>query len=154
MFLHSVVKLADAPLNAAFHLPQITVPPTPSHVNPSHVPPHANTESGYTPPVVDATNPLQTLEQTHPDTFDDSGIDQPIFDPPPPEIELGDGFPVDRLSKLDEQLSRPKWVVPVRPGDDLEMLLRYSIKLCREGECVGGAQGGGASGRGACEARR
>ena len=43
-------------------------------------------------------------------------------------------FPLDHLSRLDDQLGRPKWVVPVRPDDDLERLLRASIKLCREGE--------------------
>ncbi len=49
--------------------------------------------------------------------------------------ELGEEFPVDRLAKLDEQLNRPKWVVPVRPRDDLEMLIRYAIKFCKESEC-------------------
>lgn len=44
-------------------------------------------------------------------------------------------FPLDHLAKLDDQLNRPKWVVPVRPDDDLERLLRAAIKLCREGEC-------------------
>ena len=42
-------------------------------------------------------------------------------------------FPLDHLARLDEQLGRPKWVVPVRRDDDLERLLRASIKLCREG---------------------
>ena len=46
-------------------------------------------------------------------------------------------FPLDRLTRLDEQLGRPKWVVPVRQDDDLELLLRASIRLCKEGECVG-----------------
>ena len=41
-------------------------------------------------------------------------------------------FPQDHLARLDEQLSRPKWVVPVRHDDDLERLLRASIRLCRE----------------------
>ena len=49
-------------------------------------------------------------------------------------VDVGSDFPLDRLNKLDEQLSRPKWVVPVRPGDDLEILLRSSIKLCVESE--------------------
>ena len=51
---------------------------------------------------------------------------------PPPAVE---DFPVSNLTRLDEQLGRPKWVVPVRPDDDLERLLLASIKLCREGEC-------------------
>ena len=37
------------------------------------------------------------------------------------------------LASLDEQLNRPKWVVPVRPGDELEKLLRMSIVMCKEG---------------------
>lgn len=98
--------------------------------------PNASTEDSHTPPVVSATNPLQSLEQTNSQAFDETAIDQPILGQPPPEIELGAEFPLDRLSKLDEQLNRPKWVVPVRPGDDLEMLLRHSIKLCKEGKWV------------------
>ena len=43
-------------------------------------------------------------------------------------------FPLDHLARLDEQLGRPKWVVPVRRDDDLERLLRASIRLCNEGE--------------------
>lgn len=61
---------------------------------------------------------------------------QPQCDPPsevdPPESD----FPLDHLTKLDDQLNRPKWVVPVRADDDLERLLKASIKLCREGAFV------------------
>ena len=42
-------------------------------------------------------------------------------------------FPLDHLARLDEQLGRPKWVVPVRHDDDLERLLRASIRLCKQG---------------------
>ncbi len=45
----------------------------------------------------------------------------------------GEDFPLENLQRLDEQLNRPKWVVPVRPDDDLEKLLKASIRLCREG---------------------
>ena len=55
-------------------------------------------------------------------------------DQPCGQVEVGSEFPVDRLAKLDEQLSRPKWVVPVRPGDDLEILLKSAVKLCKEGK--------------------
>ena len=48
----------------------------------------------------------------------------------PEEIEVE--FCISRLKSLDEQLGRPKWVVPVRPKDDLEMLLRGAIKLAKE----------------------
>lgn len=42
-------------------------------------------------------------------------------------------FPVDVLTSLDEQLNRPRWVVPVLPKSDLEQLLEASIKLARAG---------------------
>jgi ubiquitin carboxyl-terminal hydrolase 9/24 len=42
-------------------------------------------------------------------------------------------FPLDILASLDEQLNRPRWVVPVLPKSDLETLLEVSIKLAREG---------------------
>lgn len=42
-------------------------------------------------------------------------------------------FPTDELNKLDEMISRPKWVVPVLPKCELEVLLKASIKLCRAG---------------------
>jgi len=65
-------------------------------------------------------------------------------EPPPLEDSTNDTvtvsgeveFPVDHLTHLDEQLGRPKWVVPVRPDDDLERLLRASIKLCKQGVCI------------------
>ena len=43
-------------------------------------------------------------------------------------------FPLDILASLDEQLNRPRWVVPVLPKSDLETLLEVSIKLAREGK--------------------
>ena len=48
-----------------------------------------------------------------------------------PEVEK---FPLHYLEKLEEQLGRAKWVVPVRQGDDLEILLKAAIKLCKEGK--------------------
>jgi len=56
---------------------------------------------------------------------------------PPPIVEedySGKEFPIKVLGTLDEQLNRPKWVVPVRPGDELEKLLKFSIVMCREGK--------------------
>ena len=92
-------------------------------------------EDTPTPPVVNTTT--DPLPQTQSQAFEEPAPDQPVLDhPPPAEIVLEGEFPVDRLTKLDEQLSRPKWVVPVRPRDDLEMLLRHAIKLCKEGMCM------------------
>lgn len=42
-------------------------------------------------------------------------------------------FPLSELSKLDEMINRPRWVVPVLPKGELEVLLEASIKLCRAG---------------------
>lgn len=44
-------------------------------------------------------------------------------------------FPIEELSRLDEMIGRQKWVVPVLPKCELEILLRTSIKLCRAGIC-------------------
>lgn len=43
-------------------------------------------------------------------------------------------FPIQELARLDEMINRPRWVVPVLPGGELELLLNASIKLCREGK--------------------
>ena len=74
----------------------------------------------------------------------------PAPEPPSEENYSGQEFPVKVLTSLDEQLNRPKWVVPVRPGDELEKLLKFSIVMCREGVlislCVPG-EGRGGEGR-------
>lgn len=41
-------------------------------------------------------------------------------------------FPLKQLTSLDEQLGRPKWVVPVRANDELETLIRSAIKLAKQ----------------------
>ena len=43
-------------------------------------------------------------------------------------------FSIAKLKSLDEQLGRPKWVVPVRSKDELEMLIRGAIALARESQ--------------------
>lgn len=55
-------------------------------------------------------------------------VEKPADQQPPEE-----DFPLTLLARLDEQLGRPKWVVPVRPKDELEMLIRAAIKLSNEG---------------------
>lgn len=42
-------------------------------------------------------------------------------------------FPLAELAKLDEMINRPRWVVPVLPKGELEVLMEASIKLCRAG---------------------
>lgn len=102
--------------------------------------------------------PLETSSGKITDNDKDNGqsLDDESDEPPPLEElsgdsvtagqsqpdQSGDGsqqdaeFPLDHLAKLDDQLNRPKWVVPVRPDDDLERLLRAAVKLCREGRDV------------------
>ncbi|OWF40886.1 probable ubiquitin carboxyl-terminal hydrolase FAF-X isoform X2 [Mizuhopecten yessoensis] len=41
-------------------------------------------------------------------------------------------FPLQELSRLDEMINRPRWVVPVLPKGELEVLLDAAIKLCKE----------------------
>ncbi len=40
-------------------------------------------------------------------------------------------FPINDLQRLDEMLNRTRWVVPVLPKNELELLLDASILLCR-----------------------
>ena len=42
-------------------------------------------------------------------------------------------FPVKVLQKLDDSLNRTKWIVPVTPRGDLEVLLPAAIRLCKRG---------------------
>ncbi|KAJ9591429.1 hypothetical protein L9F63_002035 [Diploptera punctata] len=42
-------------------------------------------------------------------------------------------FPHTKLALLDDKISSPRWVVPVLPEQELEVLLQASIDLCRKG---------------------
>ncbi|KAH9509417.1 putative ubiquitin carboxyl-terminal hydrolase FAF-X [Bulinus truncatus] len=42
-------------------------------------------------------------------------------------------FPIMELNRLDEMINRPRWVVPVLPKGELEVLLDAAIKLSKEG---------------------
>ena len=44
-------------------------------------------------------------------------------------------FPILELGRLDEMINRPRWVVPVLPKGELEVLLDASIRLSKEGNC-------------------
>jgi hypothetical protein len=43
-------------------------------------------------------------------------------------------FPHAKLAMLEDKISSPRWVVPVLPEQELEVLLQASIDLCRKGE--------------------
>lgn len=45
-------------------------------------------------------------------------------------------FAVAELARLDEMINRPRWVVPVLPKGELEVLLDAAIKLSKEGMYV------------------
>jgi len=53
------------------------------------------------------------------------------------ESEVGDvgepDFPVSALARLDEMIHRQRWVVPVLPKCELEMLLQAAIHLSTTG---------------------
>jgi len=46
---------------------------------------------------------------------------------------LLESFPVGDMIRLEEMISNPRWVVPVLPGGQLEILLDASIQLCKRG---------------------
>lgn len=43
-------------------------------------------------------------------------------------------FPHSKLAMLDEKISSPRWVVPVLPQQELEVLMNAAIQLCRTGK--------------------
>jgi hypothetical protein len=42
-------------------------------------------------------------------------------------------FPIHELNKLDDMINKPRWVIPVLPKGELEILLEATIKLCKQG---------------------
>ena len=71
------------------------------------------------------TSPSQQLDESggqgdgKPDSSNDDGDDMV--------------FPASELGVLDEMISRPRWVVPVLPKGELEILLKAAIELCKKG---------------------
>ncbi|XP_027020658.1 probable ubiquitin carboxyl-terminal hydrolase FAF-X isoform X6 [Tachysurus fulvidraco] len=49
------------------------------------------------------------------------------------EEEEEPAFPHADLAKLDDMINRPRWVVPVLPKGELEVLLEAAIDLCKKG---------------------
>ena len=43
-------------------------------------------------------------------------------------------FPHDLLAKLDEMVNKPKWIIPVLPKAELELLMDATIRLAKKGE--------------------
>lgn len=61
-------------------------------------------------------------------TFDETLVTNEDYD------ENGDPiFPHDLLAKLDEMVNKPKWIIPVLPKAELELLMDATIKLAKKG---------------------
>lgn len=67
-------------------------------------------------------NEEQSQQQSPPET--DETIDL---------VELVEKFPEDKLRSLIAKISSPRWVVPVLPEQELEILLNYSVELAKAG---------------------
>ena len=102
------------------------------------------------PPV---TNPQQQQQQTPQQQSPQEEKSEPSENQPVQHDEGGSGgnpaatgamevpedyepdFPQAELTKLDEMINRPRWVVPVLPKGELEVLLEAAIELCKKGRC-------------------
>lgn len=42
-------------------------------------------------------------------------------------------FPHNQLASLEDKINHPRWVIPVLPEQELEILLDAAIELCRTG---------------------
>nr|XP_033805269.1 probable ubiquitin carboxyl-terminal hydrolase FAF-X isoform X2 [Geotrypetes seraphini] len=82
--------------------------------------------------------PLQQNQTSSPDS---SNENSPVSPPDeqgqgdaPPQLEDEEPtFPHTDLAKLDDMINRPRWVVPVLPKGELEVLLEAAIDLSKKG---------------------
>lgn len=89
----------------------------------------ANPASAPAAPVT-APQPVPPTQQQGPaQQAEENGQGDVSMEPEDGEPE----FPIQELARLDEMINRPRWVVPVLPNGELEILLNASIKLCKEG---------------------
>ena len=86
---------------------------------------------------IDTTESLGEVEQLIGDLKinkyreDETNVTEDDFD------ENGDPvFPHDLLGKLDEMVNKAKWIIPVLPKAELEVLMDASIKLAKKGICI------------------
>ncbi|KAK3094503.1 hypothetical protein FSP39_002606 [Pinctada imbricata] len=96
-----------------------------------------NPAGGDTPQDQHGTQPLPPQQQSSAPKSSESGTVTGEVTESDISIEMTEEpepvFPVAELAHLDEMINRPRWVVPVLPKGELEVLLDTSIKLCREG---------------------
>lgn len=94
-----------------------------------------NSSSTHLSPSFSSTFPVlhHHRPSPSPDARDESSVseDDPHQSQVPTETELT--FPVDKLAHLDDMINRPRWVIPVLPKGELEVLLEASIALAKKG---------------------
>ena len=84
----------------------------------------AVTEAGETPTAAEVKAATETSEASNEIVVEGS---EPI---PDPEALIA-AFPLAKLTKLEELIHNPRWVIPVLPKGELEVLLETSITLAR-----------------------
>ncbi|XP_068125954.1 ubiquitin carboxyl-terminal hydrolase 9X isoform X1 [Hyperolius riggenbachi] len=82
--------------------------------------------------------PLQQNQTSSPDSSNENSPvsppdEQGQGDAPPPLEDEEPAFPHSDLAKLDDMINRPRWVVPVLPKGELEVLLEAAIDLSKKG---------------------
>lgn len=51
-----------------------------------------------------------------------------------PAFKQDPEFPHSQLASLEDKINNPRWVIPVLPDQELEVLLDAAIELCRTGK--------------------
>ncbi|TKC35683.1 hypothetical protein EI555_015952 [Monodon monoceros] len=82
--------------------------------------------------------PLQQNQTSSPDSSNENSPatppdEQGQVDAPPQLEDEEPAFPHTDLAKLDDMINRPRWVVPVLPKGELEVLLEAAIDLSKKG---------------------
>ncbi|KAI5279578.1 putative Ubiquitin Carboxyl-Terminal Hydrolase Faf-X [Manis pentadactyla] len=82
--------------------------------------------------------PLQQNQTSSPDSSNENSPATPpneqAHGEAPPQLEDEEpAFPHTDLAKLDDMINRPRWVVPVLPKGELEVLLEAAIDLSKKG---------------------
>ncbi|XP_059944215.1 probable ubiquitin carboxyl-terminal hydrolase FAF-X isoform X5 [Mesoplodon densirostris] len=77
-------------------------------------------------------------QASSPDSFNENSPPAPPDeqgqgDAPPQHEDEEPAFPHTDLTKLDDMINRPRWVVPVLPKGELEVLLEAAIDLSKKG---------------------
>ena len=115
-------------------------------------PPPSPQQSPVQPPQQLSPTPSTSTDDAPPPVTPEGQQEAPLQQPVQhDETGQGDGtkgeceeavFPVAELARLDEMISRPRWVVPVLPKGELEVLLEAAIQLCHKGTVSLSSRGG------------